>query len=83
MSIRTTVTLDDDVISRLKEASASRGVSFKEMLNAAIRSGLTSMSAQACATGYTIKPEHLGKPLLPNLDNIGDILSSLEGEAWR
>jgi hypothetical protein len=83
MSIRTTVTLDEDVFARLKQASVTKGVSFKEMLNEAIRSGLTSMSLRTVPTTYTIKPESLGKPAVKNLDNIGEVIATLEGESWR
>lgn len=37
--MRTTVTLDDDVAARLKEAAREHGISFKEALNGAIRRG--------------------------------------------
>lgn len=40
MSIRTTVTLDEDVVAGLKEESARRGDPFKVTLNEMIRKGL-------------------------------------------
>ena len=82
MSIRTTVTLDEDIFARLKQASLAKGVSFKEMLNEAVRSGLTSMSLRTAPTTYTIKPESLGRPTVASLDNIGEVIATLEGEAW-
>jgi hypothetical protein len=39
--MRTTVTLDPDVAALLHTAMKERGVSFKEILNIAIRAGLT------------------------------------------
>lgn len=39
-SMRTTVTLDADVESLLRKTMKERGVSFKQALNAAVRSGL-------------------------------------------
>lgn len=38
--MRTTVTLDDDLVARLKRSAHDRGVSFKSAINEAIRSGL-------------------------------------------
>lgn len=38
--MRTTITLDPDVESLLKRAMRERGLSFKEAVNEAIRSGL-------------------------------------------
>ncbi len=40
MSIRTTVTLDDDVVERVKSESRSRGMSFKATINDLLRSAL-------------------------------------------
>jgi hypothetical protein len=40
--VRTTVTLDPDVERLIKDAMKQRGVSFKEALNEAARSGLRS-----------------------------------------
>ena len=39
MSIRTTLTLDEDVYERLQQASRSRGLPFKQTLNDVIRVG--------------------------------------------
>lgn len=40
--MRTTVTLDDDVVAKLREVAQQRGVSFKQVLNDAIRAAFTS-----------------------------------------
>ena len=42
MSIRTTVTLDDDVLERLKEESRARSVPFRQALNDILRIGLVA-----------------------------------------
>ena len=38
--MRTTVTLEEDVAVKLREAARTRGVSFKAVINEAIRAGL-------------------------------------------
>ena len=38
--MRTTVTLDPDVAAKLKQTARERGVSFKAVLNDAVRAGL-------------------------------------------
>ncbi len=38
--MRTTVTLEEDVAVRLREAARLRGISFKAVINEAIRAGL-------------------------------------------
>lgn len=39
--MRTTVTLDADVVAALRRATRERGTSFKEVLNDAVRRGLS------------------------------------------
>lgn len=53
--MRTTVTLDDDVVAALKQVERERGVSFKEALNTAVRAGLASSTKTAGAT-YSVEP---------------------------
>jgi hypothetical protein len=38
--MRTTVTLDADVVAKLKAVARERGISFKQALNTAVRAGL-------------------------------------------
>jgi hypothetical protein len=45
--MRTTVTLEDDLASRLRERARERDLSFKAVLNEAIRAGLTDSGAPA------------------------------------
>lgn len=45
--MRTTVTLDSDVEALVRKAMRERGESFKQVLNAAIREGLTSARRKA------------------------------------
>lgn len=44
-SVRTTVTLEDDLAARLRDRARERDLSFKAVLNEAIRSGLTGSGA--------------------------------------
>ncbi len=83
MSIRTTVTLDDDVFSRLKEASMSKGVPFRQMLNDAIRSGLLASTSNPSRQRFEVKPARLGVFPGVNLDNIAAAIEAAEGDAWR
>ena len=47
--MRTTVTLDDDVVAALRRVERERGVSFKEALNSAVRAGLALGSGPAAS----------------------------------
>jgi CTP:molybdopterin cytidylyltransferase MocA len=45
--VRTTLTLDDDVADKLKALAEQRRVSFKEVVNDALRRGLATQSRAA------------------------------------
>ena len=83
MSIRTTVTLDDDVLERLKEESRSRGVPFRALLNEAVRSGLLAMKSKGNSRPFKIEPISMGAFHELNYDRIGALLGYAEGENWR
>jgi hypothetical protein len=46
MSIRKTVTLDDDVVARVKRESQSRGASFRDTLNDLLGTALLGIDNQ-------------------------------------
>lgn len=46
-SMRTTVTLDDDVAAAVQRLAAERGLSFKAALNSVLRSGLAAGSTSS------------------------------------
>jgi hypothetical protein len=80
--MRTTLTLDDDVAILLRRVSEQRRVPFKQVVNDAVRAGLAVLSSdpKRQRTRYRIKPVSLGRPRLPDLDNIADVLAVAEGE---
>jgi len=47
--MRTTLTIDDDVIALLKRAERERGLSFKQVVNEALRRGLSVAVAPGVA----------------------------------
>ena len=73
MSIRTTVTLDEDVLERVKQESRARGASFRDTLNELIRTGLLYARNKPERT-FKIEPTHMGlKPGL-SLDSTEALL---------
>ena len=80
--MRTTLTLDDDLIEQLREESARSGQSFKDTVNSALRRGLLASTARTESL-----PLHPGRDLGPlpgfSLDNIEDLLDQIEGDARR
>lgn len=65
MSIRTTVTLDDHVLDRVKRESRARGASFRDTLNDLLRTAL-SLQNRPCRRTLNIEPVRMG--YRPGLD---------------
>ncbi len=81
MSIRTTVTLDDDVVERVRRESRSRGVSFRETLNHLLRSAL--LSTDAPPRRLEIRSVHMGFRSGLNHDSVEALLEYAEGADHR
>lgn len=83
MSIRTTVTLDQDVYDRARDFSKARGIPFREALNELVRNGLLAEAAPRPKKPFKIKPFRLGiRPGL-NYDKTEDLLEYGEGPFHR
>lgn len=83
MSIRTTVTLDDDVAERVKIESRSRGVSFRDTLNDLLRTALLNGKNKPRHRSLKITPAHMGYRSGLNYDNIAALLELGEGDTHR
>ncbi len=83
MSIRTTLSLDDDVVARVKRESLSRSASFRHTLNDLLRAAVLGIDYKPRRRELTIQPTHMGyKPEL-NYDNIETLLEYGEGDRHR
>jgi hypothetical protein len=83
MSIRTTVTLDEDVLDRAKDFSRTRGLPFRQALNDLVRAGLQAEAARRPKRPFRIEPKHMGYRRGLNYDRIGELLELGEGERHR
>jgi hypothetical protein len=83
--MRTTLTIDDDVAVVIERLRTSRGVSFKQVVNEALRLGLAGLEqgAERPRESYRTRAVSLGRPRLASLDNIAEALAIAEGEAYR
>jgi hypothetical protein len=82
--MRTTLTLDDDVVALLEKFRQGRGYGFKEALNFALREGLLGLEKPVKdREPYRTPSVSLGRPRLPSLDNVGEVLAVAEGESHR
>ncbi|WP_022926122.1 hypothetical protein [Serinicoccus marinus] len=74
--MRTTVTLDPDTESLIRQEMLRRGVSFKRALNDAIRAGSTGRQSPA---PFRTQVHDLGEPTV-NLDRALQLSGELEDE---
>jgi len=79
--MRTTLTLDDDVAALLTRIQEARKETLKEVVNTALRKGLTEMDKPTePRKPFKTRVIATGERALPNLDNIGEVIAWLEGE---
>ena len=77
--MRTTVTLEDDVVVKLKDRMARSGASFKQTLNDYLRRGLEQPTENDLAKPFRVEPRPMGLRPGIELDNIGGLLDLLDG----
>lgn len=76
--MRTTVTLDPDLVAKLRRIAQERGVSFKEALNTALRAGLGEQAGPA--RPYRVRARRLGLRPGIDLDRALRLAAALEDE---
>lgn len=84
--MRTTISLEKDVAAMLEKAQKELHEKPKSLINRALREGLVQISEkkkQGRKKRFSTKEVSLGKCSLANLDNIAEVLSIVEGEAYR
>lgn len=82
MSTRTTLTLDDDVESRLRDLARTTGASFKEVVNRALRRGLLE-EVRPPAERFVVEARPMHARPGFDFDDIGALLEQVEGEDHR
>jgi hypothetical protein len=83
MSIRTTVTLDEDVIERAKDFSKARGLPFRQALNDLVRAGLLAESSTRVKSRFRVEPKRMGVRPGINYDHTAGLLEIGEGDRHR
>jgi hypothetical protein len=81
--MRTTLTIDDDVLDRARALAGKLRTPFRRVLNEALRTGLRAVEAPAQAKPYRTRPRRMGLKAGRNLDNVQELIAQLEGEAQR
>jgi len=82
--MRTTLTIDDDVLDKAKAVAAKLRTPFRRVVNEALRTGLQIVEDTPPRTrSYRTHPRKMGLKTGRNLDNIQELLSQIEGEDHR
>lgn len=80
--MRTTLTLDDDVVARLEELQRRLGLTFKEAVNQTLRRGLERERIKPRdLPPFTIQARSMGLRRGLNYANVGELLEQVEGVA--
>ncbi len=82
--MRTTLSIDDDVAFLLDRLQKERDVTFKQIVNEALRQGLERISQPVSPRKpFHTQPVALGKCYFPNLDNTWEVLAEAEGKSHK
>lgn len=81
--MRTTLTLDDDVLDKARTLASKLDTPFRRVVNEALRAGLEAIEQPAKTRPYKTQPHKMGLKSGRNLDNIQELLSQIEGEDRR
>lgn len=81
--MRTTISIDDDVLERARAIAARQGAPFKRVVNEALRAGLDQVVQPANCRPYKTRPRKMGLKPGRSLDNIQELLAQIEGENGR
>lgn len=84
MTTRTTLALDDDVAVQLERLRKERDASLKVLVNELLRHRLHELKTPPKPRRpFRTQSVSLGKPLIENLDNIGEVLAIIEGDDYK
>ena len=82
--MRTTLTLDEDVAQRLLHLQRETGVSFKDVVNRALRLGTQQMQMPAPqGAAYRTRSVSLGRCKLGDVVSVTQAMAAAEGEDFR
>lgn len=78
--MRTTLTIDDDLMREIKQKANEADLPLKEIVNNALRAGLKEIDKPKPIKPYKCKTFSLGYPPRADLDHALDIAERLEAE---
>jgi hypothetical protein len=81
--MRTTLSLDEDVLEKARGVAGRLHVPFKQVVNEALRLGLVEVEMPAKKRPYRTVSRAMGLREGYSLDNISELLAQVEGEDYR
>lgn len=81
--MRTTLTIDDDVLDRARSLASRLHSPFRRVVNEALRVGLQAVEEPAQGRPYHTRARKMGLQAGRNLDNIQELIAQIEGEDQR
>lgn len=80
MLMRTTLTINDEILTQLKEvARKEKDKSFKDIVNETLRLGLRARREVSAGKPFKIRSRKMGTYPGLNYDNIEELLDQVEG----
>jgi len=76
--MRTTLTIDDDIVAKLKDEMKRSGRSFREIVNDMLRTGLNLRQQPQKPKKFKVRARNLGLRPGLNYDNIRALLEQIE-----
>jgi hypothetical protein len=77
--MRTTLTIEDDVLARARALAEKLHRPFRRVVNESLRAGLEAVEAPARARPYRTNPRKMGLKTGRGLDNIQELIAQVEG----
>lgn len=82
--MRTTLTLEDDIVALVERRQTQTKTSLKAVVNEALRRGLApEATRESTAIRFTTPTFRLGPSQFPNLDNVAEVLAVAEGDQYQ
>jgi len=81
--MRTTLTIDDDLIDRAGAVAAKLRRPFRSIVNEALRASLSQVERPTKQRPYKTEPHAMGLRSGRKLDNMQELLAQIEGEDAR
>ncbi len=81
--MRTTLTLDEDVFTKLQAEARKSGQPFKQLVNEFLRFALNTRRRRTPVEPFRVRARAMGTTPGLDYDNIGELLEQLEGPAGR